>query len=148
VRWWSFALERDTAEPNEFRSTTRILEAIDCVLKKGSVLPPRSRLDEPGALHVEAGRESAEPVASIALALHNHIQQDADFDSLRSLPEFAEIMKTGRLDRSYSAVWDGAFRFEAIALYGLDPAALEAQPRSPAEEFPHQLAESAGCRPA
>ncbi len=53
----------------------------------------------------------------------NHMQEDSDLDPIRDLPAFGEIMKAGRPDRSYAAVWDGEFRFEAIARYGLDPAA-------------------------
>ena len=54
-------------------------------------------------------------------ANYKHMQEDADLDSLRNLPAFADIMKPGHLDRSYAAVWTGDFRFEASPLLGLDP---------------------------
>ena len=54
-------------------------------------------------------------------ANYKHMQKDADLDSLRNLPAFADIMKPGHLDRSYAAVWTGDFRFEASPLLGLDP---------------------------
>ena len=51
------------------------------------------------------------------------MQEAVDLDPCRDLPEFAEIMKAGHLDRSYAAVWAGDFRFEASPLFGLDTAA-------------------------
>ena len=54
---------------------------------------------------------------------YSHMQEAADLDPIRGRPEFGEIMKAGRLDRSYAAVWDGEFRFEASPIFGLDPAA-------------------------
>jgi len=54
---------------------------------------------------------------------YNHMQEAVDLDPCRDLPEFAEIMKAGHLDRSYAAVWAGDFRFEASPLFGLDTAA-------------------------
>ena len=54
---------------------------------------------------------------------YKHMQEAADLDPCRDLPEFAEIMKAGHLDRSYAAVWAGDFRFEASPLLGLDPTA-------------------------
>ena len=54
---------------------------------------------------------------------YRHMQQDADLDPLRQLPAFADIMEAGHLDRSYTAVWMGEFRFEASPLLGLDPTA-------------------------
>jgi serine/threonine protein kinase/tetratricopeptide (TPR) repeat protein len=58
-----------------------------------------------------------------------NMQEDPDLDPIRDRPEVGEILKAGRLDRTYSAVWDGALRFEAIVLYGLDPAAHVARCR-------------------
>jgi len=52
---------------------------------------------------------------------YNHMQEDTDLDLIRDLPAFIDIMKAGRLDRSYAAVWAGDFRFEASPLLGLDP---------------------------
>ena len=54
---------------------------------------------------------------------YRHMQEDADLDPLRQLPAFADIMEAGHLDRSYTAVWMGEFRFEASPLLGLDPTA-------------------------
>jgi len=54
---------------------------------------------------------------------YKHMQEDADLDPIRGLPEFGEIMKAGHLDRSYAAVWSGEAGFEAIPILGLDPAA-------------------------
>ena len=54
---------------------------------------------------------------------YKHMQEVVDLDPCRDLPEFAEIMKAGHLDRSYAAVWAGDFRFEASPLFGLDTAA-------------------------
>jgi hypothetical protein len=48
---------------------------------------------------------------------------DADLDPIRDDPAFAEIMKAGHPDRRYAAVWDTDASFEAIPIYGLDPAA-------------------------
>ena len=58
-----------------------------------------------------------------------HIQEDADLDPIRGLPAMAEILNAGRLDRRYSAVWSNDFRFEAIPIYGLDPASQYAECR-------------------
>src|SRR5262249_47182746 len=54
---------------------------------------------------------------------YSRMQEDADLDSIRGLPAFREIMKPGRLERAYTAVWSGDARFEAISVIGLDPAA-------------------------
>jgi len=55
---------------------------------------------------------------------YNHMQEDSDLDPIRDRPEFDAIMKAGRLDRAYSAIWDGAFHFEAKLIHGPDdPAA-------------------------
>ena len=54
---------------------------------------------------------------------YKHMQADDDLDPIRELPAFAEIMKAGHLERSYSAVWTGDVRFEASPLLGLDPTA-------------------------
>jgi serine/threonine protein kinase/formylglycine-generating enzyme required for sulfatase activity/tetratricopeptide (TPR) repeat protein len=53
----------------------------------------------------------------------NEFQENADLDPIRGLPEFGEFMKMNTIERSYTATWEGAFRFETIAVYGLDPAA-------------------------
>jgi serine/threonine protein kinase/formylglycine-generating enzyme required for sulfatase activity len=58
-----------------------------------------------------------------------HIQENADLDPIRGLPAFAEIMNAGRTDRSYAVVWKPDARFEAMPIFGLDPAAQEAQGR-------------------
>jgi tetratricopeptide (TPR) repeat protein len=49
---------------------------------------------------------------------YKYIQGDADLDPLRERPAFAEIL---HLDRSYTAVWAGDYRFEASPLLGLGP---------------------------
>jgi len=54
---------------------------------------------------------------------YRHMQEDADLDPLRELPAFADIMKPGHLERSYTAVWLGDYRFEASPIFGLDPTA-------------------------
>ena len=52
------------------------------------------------------------------------MDEDADLDPIRDDPAFAEIMKAGHPDRRYAAVWSSdATSFEAIPVYGLDPAA-------------------------
>jgi formylglycine-generating enzyme required for sulfatase activity/tetratricopeptide (TPR) repeat protein len=52
------------------------------------------------------------------------MDEDGDLDPIREDPAFAEIMKPGHPDRRYSAVWSSdATSFEAIPVYGLDPAA-------------------------
>ncbi len=51
----------------------------------------------------------------------NHMQEDADLDPIRGLPEFGEIMKGGHLDRAYAAVWMGDVGLEANPVVGLDP---------------------------
>ncbi len=51
------------------------------------------------------------------------MDKDADLDPIREDPEFAEIMTPGHPGRRYAAVWTSDARFEAIPLYGLDPAA-------------------------
>jgi len=54
---------------------------------------------------------------------YTQMQEDADLDPIRDLPELRELMKPGHLDRSYAAVWRGEAGFEANAIFGLDPAA-------------------------
>ena len=44
-----------------------------------------------------------------------HMQEDADLDPIRGVPEFGEIMKGGHLDRTYAAVWTGDVGFEAVS---------------------------------
>ena len=51
----------------------------------------------------------------------NHMQEDADLDPIRGLPEFGEIMKGRHLDRAYAAVWTGDVGLEANPVFGLDP---------------------------
>ena len=51
------------------------------------------------------------------------MEEDADLDPIRDDPAFAEIMKAGHPDRRYAAVWSSDANFEAIPIYGLDPAA-------------------------
>ena len=51
------------------------------------------------------------------------MDEDADLDPIRDDPTFAEIMKVGHPDRRYAAVWTSDASFEAVAIYGLDPAA-------------------------
>ncbi len=60
---------------------------------------------------------------------YDHMEEDVDLESIRSLPAFGEIMKAGHLHRRYAAVWSGDTRFEAVPVYGLDPAAHEAECR-------------------
>jgi len=54
---------------------------------------------------------------------YNYMQEDADLDPIRGLPEFGAIMKGGHSDRSYAAVWSADVGFEASPIFGLDPAA-------------------------
>jgi serine/threonine protein kinase/formylglycine-generating enzyme required for sulfatase activity/tetratricopeptide (TPR) repeat protein len=49
--------------------------------------------------------------------------EDADLDPIRDDPGFAEIRKGSHPDRRYESVWDTDASFEAIPVYGLDPAA-------------------------
>ncbi len=60
---------------------------------------------------------------------YNHMEEDNDFEAIRSLPAFGEIIKAGRLDRRYAAVWSGDTGFETVPVFGLEPAAHEAQCR-------------------
>ena len=43
---------------------------------------------------------------------YKQMQERADLDPIRKLPAFAEVMKAGILDRSYTAVWAGDVPFE------------------------------------
>jgi serine/threonine protein kinase/formylglycine-generating enzyme required for sulfatase activity/tetratricopeptide (TPR) repeat protein len=51
------------------------------------------------------------------------MDEDADLDPIRDDPAFAEIMKAGHPDRRYAVAWSSEASFEAIPIYGLDPAA-------------------------
>jgi eukaryotic-like serine/threonine-protein kinase len=51
------------------------------------------------------------------------MDEDADLDPIRDDPSFAEIMRVGRPDHRYAAVWSSDPSFEATSIYGLDPAA-------------------------
>jgi formylglycine-generating enzyme required for sulfatase activity len=48
--------------------------------------------------------------------------EDSDLDPIRDDPAFAEIMNAGHIDRRYAAVWSNDASFEAMPVYGLDPA--------------------------
>jgi serine/threonine protein kinase/formylglycine-generating enzyme required for sulfatase activity len=54
---------------------------------------------------------------------YRRMRDYADFDPLRGLPAFADIMKPGHLERSYAAVWMGDYRFDTSPILGLDPTA-------------------------
>jgi formylglycine-generating enzyme required for sulfatase activity len=51
------------------------------------------------------------------------MDEDADLDPIRDDPAFAEIMSAGHPDRRYTAVWTSDAGFEAIPIYGHNPAA-------------------------
>ncbi|MGO9466786.1 MAG: hypothetical protein ACLQVF_21805 [Isosphaeraceae bacterium] len=51
------------------------------------------------------------------------MDEEGDLDAIRDDPAFAEIMKAGHADRRYSAIWSNDASFEAVPIYGLDPAA-------------------------
>jgi formylglycine-generating enzyme required for sulfatase activity/tetratricopeptide (TPR) repeat protein len=51
------------------------------------------------------------------------MDDDGDLDPIRDAPAFTDIMKAGHPDRRYSAVWDTDSSFEAIPIFGIDPAA-------------------------
>jgi hypothetical protein len=51
------------------------------------------------------------------------MDEDADLDPIRDEPAYGQIMKAGHPDRRYANVWETDANFEAIAIYGLDPAA-------------------------
>jgi Bacterial tandem repeat domain 1 len=53
------------------------------------------------------------------------MDEDVDLNPIRETPAFAEITQAGRADRRYAAVWSSDASFEAIPIYGLDPAAQE-----------------------
>jgi tetratricopeptide (TPR) repeat protein len=57
------------------------------------------------------------------------IDEDADLDPIRDLPAIAGIMKVAHPERRYAAVWSSDASFEAVAIYGLDPAAHETKCR-------------------
>jgi formylglycine-generating enzyme required for sulfatase activity len=57
------------------------------------------------------------------------LDEDSDLDPVRDDPAFAEIMKAGHADRNYAAIWSNDASFEAIPVYGLDPAAQLAKCR-------------------
>jgi formylglycine-generating enzyme required for sulfatase activity len=117
--------------------TDRAIEALEATLKQQ---PQDSDLHYDAARtyslasHAIAKRDEAKGHTFAERAIHllrtaienryvdyKHIQEDTDLDPLRELPAFAEIMKAGRPDRSYAAVWAGDSRFEASPLLGLDP---------------------------
>ncbi len=54
---------------------------------------------------------------------YKHMQEDADLDPIRDLPQFAEIMKPLHPDRCYAAIWANDLRFDASPILGLDPTA-------------------------
>ncbi len=49
------------------------------------------------------------------------IEEDASLDPLRDDPAFSDIMKAGKADRRYAAVWSGEARFECEVKAGIDP---------------------------
>jgi len=51
------------------------------------------------------------------------LDEDGDLDAIREDSAFVGIMKTRHPDRRYAAVWSTNADFEAIPIYGLDPAA-------------------------
>jgi len=51
------------------------------------------------------------------------MDQDADLDPIRDDPAFAEIMNAGHSDRRIATVWTSDAGYEAIPVYGVDPAA-------------------------
>ncbi len=51
------------------------------------------------------------------------MDEDADLDPIRDDPAFVQIMKIGHSDRRYAAAWTTDASFEAISIYGFDPAA-------------------------
>ena len=51
-----------------------------------------------------------------------HMQTDPDLDPLREHPGFLDILKAGRLDRRYTAIWQSSTRFASAEVHGLDPA--------------------------
>jgi hypothetical protein len=53
------------------------------------------------------------------------MQVAVDLDPIRGRPEFGEIMQAGHLDRAYATVSSGDLRFDAIPVFGLDPAAQQ-----------------------
>ena len=70
----------------------------------------------------------------------NHMQEDADLDPIRGLPEFGEIMKAGHVDRAYAAVWMGDAGLEANPVVGLDPDDhLKRMPRAGVSGLSHGL---------
>jgi formylglycine-generating enzyme required for sulfatase activity/tetratricopeptide (TPR) repeat protein len=83
-----------------------------------------ARTDRPRSAR-DAGRAIALLQAAIGLGYsdYDRIQDESDLDFIRDLPAFAELMKAGRLDRGYTAVWSAGPRFEAIPTYGIDPMA-------------------------
>jgi len=57
------------------------------------------------------------------------MDEDSELDPVRDDPAFAEMMKAGHVDRRYAAVWSNDASFEAMPVYGLDPAAQVAKCR-------------------
>ncbi len=51
------------------------------------------------------------------------LDEASDLDPIRDDPAFAQIMMAGHFDHRYSAVWNSDPRFEAIPIFGDDPAA-------------------------
>lgn len=89
-----------------------------------------------------------------------HMQTDPDLDPLRQHPGFLDILKAGRLDRHYTAIWQSGTRFASTEVHGLDPSehltrcrALMAQGYRPASfsvaemETGQQVAASVWHRP-
>jgi formylglycine-generating enzyme required for sulfatase activity len=75
---------------------------------------------------------------------YSRMQEDVDLDPIRGRPEFGEIMKAGHVERAYAAIWSGDTRFEAIPVYGLDPAAQLKRCRDLAEQGYRMVSLSVG----
>jgi serine/threonine protein kinase/formylglycine-generating enzyme required for sulfatase activity len=59
---------------------------------------------------------------------------DPALDPIREHPAFLDIMNAGLTDRRYAAVYGDVANYEAISLYGLDPAAHEQKCRALGEQ--------------
>ena len=74
-------------------------------------------------------------ISSLKTAVENgyskfsEMQVAVDLDPIRGRPEFGEIIQAGHLDRAYATVSSADLRFEAIAVFGLDPAAQQKRSR-------------------
>jgi eukaryotic-like serine/threonine-protein kinase len=84
-------------------------------------------LDRPGRTGGRSQAERAIQLLRTAIGKgaipYDVMQQNSDFDPIRSLPAFGELMSAGQPARRHGAAWVHDARSERAACYGLDPEA-------------------------